>query len=200
MTITTYATLTAALSDWAERTYTAAQTDEAIGLAEADFRIYFGPSYATETSGTLTFTAGSATLPTGLVRVLSLVHATYGGLRQRSAGAVREQRVWDTSGIPTIYAVEGTTIITAALYTGDLTLDYEGTLTGLSGSNTTNWLITYAPQAYLQMGLHFLKLREEDPAADSYKARSLATLQELGIQSVVVQQSRASVTIPGMTP
>ena len=198
--ITTYATLTTALSDWAERTYTSAQTDEAIALAEAEFRIYFGPSFAKETSGTLAFTTGSATLPTGLVRVVSLVHATYGALTERTPGAVRERRVWDTTGIPAIYAVQGTTIITAATYTGDLTLDYEGTLTGLSSGNTTNWLITYAPQAYLMMCLHFLKVREEDPAAMAYKASALRTLDDLAVQAAVTQLGRASVTIHGVTP
>jgi hypothetical protein len=196
--ITTYATLVTALADWAERSdYDA---DAIIGLAEGEFRIYFGPSFAKEASTTLTVTSGSATLPTGLVRVVSLVHATYGGLTEASAGAVREQRVWDTSGIPSIYAIQGTTIITAASYTGDLTLDYEGTLTGLSGSNATNWLITYAPQAYLSMCLHFIKVRQESPDAIGYKLTSLKTLDDLGMQSIVMQQGRASVRIPGATP
>lgn len=200
MAITTYATLTAALSDWAERTYTAAQTDEAIGLAEGEFRIYLGPHFSKETSATLPVVAGVATLPTGLVRIVSLVHATYGVLTEKSAGSVREQLVWDTSGIPTIYAIQGATIITAASYTGNLTLDYEGTLTGLSSGNATNWLITYAPQAYLSMCLHFLKAREEDPNAIGYKLTALKTLEDLGIQSMVMQQGRASVRIPGSTP
>jgi hypothetical protein len=200
MAITTYATLTTALSDWGERTYTSAQTDEAIGLAEAEFRLYFGPHFAKDTTTTLAFTTGSATLPTGLVRVISMVHATYGDLTEASAGAVREQRVWDTSGIPSIYAVQGTTIITAASYTGNLTLDYEGTLTGLSSGNTTNWLITYAPQAYLSMCLHFLKAREEDPNALAYKLSALKTLDDLATQALVTQLGRASVTIPGTTP
>jgi hypothetical protein len=200
MAITSYATLTSALSDWAERTYTSAQTDEAIGLAEAEFRLYLGPHFSKETSGTLAFTSGSATLPTGLVRVISLVHATYGALTESTPGVVRDRRVWDTTGIPSIYAVQGTTIITAATYTGNLTLDYEGTLTGLSSGNTTNWLITYAPQAYLSMCLHFLKAREEDPTAPAYKLSSLKTLEDLGMQSMVMQQGRASITIPGPTP
>lgn len=199
MAITDYASLVTALADWSERSDY--DEDEIIGLSEGEFRIYFGPTFAKETSGTLTFTSGSATLPTGLVRVLSLVHATYGALTEQTAGAVREQRVWDTSGIPSIYAIQGTTVITAASYTGDLTLDYESTLTGLSSSNTTNWLITYAPQAYLSMCLSFIKARGEDyDGAGVLKAASLKTLDDLGIQATVAQQGRASIRIPGMTP
>jgi hypothetical protein len=114
---------------------------------------------------------------------------------------VREQRVWDTSGIPSIYAIQGAAVITAASYTGDLTLDYEGTLTGLSSGNTTNWLITYAPQAYLAMCKSFVYARGEDLAnAATWRAAALSTLSELGIQSMVMQQGRASVRIPGPTP
>lgn len=199
MAITNYATLVTAMADWSERSDY--DEDEIIGLAEGEFRIYFGPTFAKETSTTLSFTSGSATLPTGLVRVLSLVHATYGALTEQTAGAVREQRVWDTSGIPSIYAIQGTTVITAASYTGNLTLDYESTLTGLSSGNATNWLITYAPQAYLSMCLSFIKARGEDyDGAAVLKAASLKTLDDLGIQATVAQQGRASVRIPGMTP
>lgn len=196
--ITDYTTLVAAIADWSERSdYDA---DEIIGLSEADIRLYLGPHFSKETSTTLTFTSGSATLPTGLVRVISLVHSTYGVLTERSAGGVREQRVWDTSGIPSIYAVQGETIITAATYTGDLTLDYEGTLTGLT-SNSTNWLITYAPQVYLAMCKSYVMARGEDYAqAGALKALAFKTLDDLVMQSTVIQQGRASVTIPGTTP
>lgn len=196
-----YATLTAALSDWAERTYTSDQSDQFIGLAEAEFRLHFGPSFAKETSSSaLSFTSGSATLPSGFIRPLSLVHSTYGGLKEASIGAVRERRVWDTSGIPSIYAPTGATIEVSGTYTGTLRLDYEGSLTGLSSGNTTNWLILNAPMAYLAMCLHFAKARDEDPSAGAYKASALQTLSDLGIQSMVAQLGRATVTIPGSTP
>jgi len=198
--ITNYATLTSAISDWDERTYTSDQTDQFIALAEAEFRLYFGPNFAKETSATVSFTSGSGALPTGFVRPLSLIHATYGELTQKPIGAVRATRVWDTSGIPNQYAITGATIEVAPIYTGDLTLDYEGTLTGLSGSNTTNWLIANAPQAYLAMCLHFAKARAEDDSAPSYKASALKTLDDLGIQSMVAQIGRGAVRIHGATP
>ncbi len=197
--ITTYATLQTSLASWADRSDY--DYDEILGLAEGEFRLYLGPHFSKETTTTLTFTTGSATLPTGLVRMISLVHATYGELTEASAGAIREQRVWDTSGIPSTYAIQGATIITAASYTGDLTLDYEGTLAGLTGSNTTNWLLTYAPQAYLAMCKSFVYawLGELQEAA-VWRSAAQGTLSELGIQSMVMQQGRAAVRIPGSTP
>lgn len=196
--ITSYTTLAAAIDSWDERTHDSA---ELIGLAESEFRLHLGPNYAKETSGTLSFTSGSATLPTGYVRALALVHATYGELDQKSIAAVREMRVWNTSGIPEIYAVTGSTVETAPSYTGDLTFSYEGTLTGLSGGNETNWLITNAPQAYLSMCMSFAKAKFEDyQSAATLKANALQTLDDLVTQSTVGRQGNASVRIPGCTP
>jgi hypothetical protein len=196
--ITDYTTLAAAIDTWDERTHDA---DELIGLAEAEFRLHLGPNFAKEASATLTFTSGSAALPAGYIRTLALTHSVYGGLGQRSIGAVRDRRLFDASGIPNIYAITGATVEVAPSYTGDLVFDYEGTLAGLSGSNATNWLITNAPQAYLAMCMSMAKAKFEDyQNAAVFRSQAIGTLNDLGIQSMVAQTSRASVTIPGATP
>jgi len=196
--ITDYATLSAAIQSWDERSHDA---DELIGLAEAEFRLHFGPHYARETSGTVSFTSGTATLPTGYIRSLALSHATYGELDQKPLSAIRERRVWDASGVPDIYAITASSIEVAPSYTGDLTFDYEAKLTGLSGSNTTNWLITNAPQAYLAMCMSMAKAKYEDfEKAALYKSQAIDTLDTLGIQSIVAQYGRAGMVIRGSTP
>jgi hypothetical protein len=196
--VTDYTTLAAAIDTWDERTH---DSDELIGLAEAEFRLYLGPNFAKETSATLTFASGSAALPAGYVRTLALTHSVYGTLGQRSIGAVRSRRIADASGIPDIFAITGSTVETAPSYTGDLTLDYEGTLAGLTSSNATNWLIANAPQAYLSMCLSMAKAKFEDyQGAALLRSQAISTLNDLGIQSMVGQLSRASVTIPGATP
>lgn len=196
--ITNYTTLAAALPDWAERSDF--DVDEMIGLAEAEFRLHFTPNFAKNDTATLAIVSGSVALPAGLIRVLDLSHATYGALTEASIGAVRERRLNNNTGIPSIYAVTGSTIEIGPSYDGDLTIDFEGTLVGLSGSNLTNWLIINAPMAYLAMCLHFIKAKFEDPSAPSYKQSALGTLEALGIQSMVATQGRASVRIPGSTP
>jgi len=201
LAIIDYATLTAAINDWSERSYTSAQTDQFIALAEAEFRLYLGPSFARETSAVLTFVAGSVAQPTGFIRAIGLTHLTYGALTERTIGSVRERRVFDTSGIPDIFAVTGSTIEVAPSYDGALTMDLEASLIGLSGSNTTNWLITNAPQAYLSMCLSMAKARDEDfGTAGTYKQAAMTTLNDLGIQSVVGQLGRSSPRIAGHTP
>lgn len=196
--ITNYTTLAAAILDWDDGHVH--DVDEIIGLAEGEFRVNLSPNFAKETSVTLTFVSGSASLPTGYIRALALTHSTYGGLKQASIGAVRDRRIVVGTGIPDIYAITGATVEIAATYDGDLTFDFEGTLTGLSGSNPTNWLILNAPQAYLAMCMHFAKAKYEDPSAPAYKASALDMLEKLGVQSMVGQFSRSTVTLPGATP
>lgn len=195
--ITDYTTLAAAIDTWDERTHDSA---ELIGLAEAEFRLHFDPHFSREASVTLAFTAGSAAIPTGFVRPLALTSTTYGPLVEASIGHVRERRVWLSTGIPDCFAITGSTVEVAPIYTGNLTFDFEGTLTGLSVSNATNWLITAAPQAYLAMCMFFAKAKFEDPNAGNYRAQALSTVDDLVRQSTVAQYGRASVKLRGATP
>jgi hypothetical protein len=196
--ITDYDTLSAAINSWDERTH---DVDELIGLAEGEFRLYFGPNYTKETTGTLTFTAGVAAIPAGYIRPVAMSHATGGPLTQVSWDALNTYNPMGLSGIPTLYALSGSQIKTAPLHDGDLTFTYEGTLAGLSGSNATNWLITNAPQAYLSMCMSFAKAKFEDyPNAALLKSAAFQTLGDLGIQSTVAQYGKASMTIRGATP
>ena len=198
--VTDYSSLGAGINDFATRSYDSGQLDRFIALAEAEFRLYFGPNFAKETSTTLSFTDGSASLPAGFVRFIALTHSTYGGLTETSIGAVREARI-SNSGIPARVAVTGSTLELDTEFTGDMTLDYEGTLAGLTNSNATNWLILNAPQAYLSMCLAMEKAYlEKWDASAMLKANALQTLNDLGFQSMVAQLGRSTVRIPGATP
>lgn len=196
--IVDYATLSTALADWAERTVDA---DQIIGLAEAEFRLYLGPNFAKQTSSTPTFTSGSAALPAGFVRPIASTHSTYGPLDETDIGTVRVARI-NGDSIPTRYALTGSTIEIDATYSGtDITFDYEGTLSGVSSGNTTNWLVLNGPQAYLSMCRSMIEARAENLAqAAQWRATSLQVLSDLGIQSNVAQYGRAAVTIAGPTP
>ena len=195
--ITNYTSLAATIDEWDERTHDSAQL---IGLAEAEFRLHLTPSYAKEASTNLTFVSGSAAIPSGFVRPLSLTSETYGALEEKGIGYVRERRTYQASGIPDCYALTATTIEVAPSYDGDLTFDFEANLTGLSASNETNWLITNGPQAYLAMCMYFAKAKFEDPNAGSYYAQAINTVDALTMQSTVAQYGNASMTLRGATP
>lgn len=201
MAVIDYTTLCSEVNNFALRSYTAAQLATFTGLAEGEFRLYFGPNFAKETSTPLTFVAGSVALPTGYIRSLALTHSTYGELLQSTIGEVRERRISGATGVPQIYAVTGSTIELGPSYAGALTFDYEGTLAGLSVSNATNWLILNAPQAYFWMVSAQARAYEEEwQTAASMEAKARQVLEDLGIQSMVGQLGRASVQLPGSTP
>lgn len=193
-----YTSLSTAIDEWAERDDW--DTDQIIALAEAEFRLHLDPHFSREATTTLTFTDGSAAIPTGFVRPLALTSTTYGPLVEASIGHIRERRIWITTGIPDCFAITGSTVEVAPAYTGDLTFDFESTLTALSSSNATNWLITAAPQAYLAMCMFFGKAKDEDPLAGSYRAQALSTVDALVQQSTVAQYGRASTKLRGATP
>lgn len=195
--ITNYTTLGSAIDDWAERTV---DKDEVIGLAEAEFRIYFGPNYAKETTATLTFTSGVASVPSGYLRAVSMTHATGGPMTQVSWDALNTYNPLGVSGIPALYAISGSSIKTAPVFDGTASFTYEGTLAGLTSSNATNWLIEKAPQAYLSMCLYFVKAKEEDPNAGAYRDAALTAVGNLNVQDTVARYGHAAMTIRGVTP
>lgn len=197
--ITNYSTLSDAINSWEERTH---DTDELIGLAEAEFRLLLGPNFAKEAVTTLTFTAGVATLPSGFVRPISLTVTTYGEVPFRDMHTVEQVLSTGIGGVaPSMVAISGPSIYSAPLYTGSATFVYEGTFTGLTSVNSTNWLITNAPQAYLAMCMSLAKAKFEDfNAAALYRQSAEQTLNRLGIQSMVGQYGRSTMTIRGATP
>ena len=200
--IVSYDTLTTEIGAHMKRTYTAGETDGFIGLAEGEFRLYLGPNVAKQAHSTPTFANGSAALPSGFVRPMAMTHSTYGGLDEADIATIRQARVSGAS-IPSKYAITDSTIeLDDDGYDGtDITFDYEGTLTGLSGTNTSNWLLLSAPQSYLKMCLSYAnaRLKAYDQAA-ALRQAALQDLVDLGIQSTVAQKARVTVRIPGATP
>jgi len=195
-----YASLSSEIGAHMKRTYTSGDTDGFIGLAEGEFRLYFGPNYAKEASTTLTFTSGSAALPSGFIRCVAMTHPTYGTLSETSIGKVRDRRLY-TSGIPARFAITGSTVELDITGSDTATMDYEGTLTGLSGSNTTNWLLLAAPQTYLKMCLSYANARlKAFDQAQVLRDAALQDLLDLGFQSQVAQLSRSAVRLHGATP
>ncbi len=197
MTISQYSDIRTELNTYTERSYSQGQVDTWLGLVEADFNIYFGPNHRAETSATITTnSSGIASLPSGYTRFQSLSHATYGNLDLVSWGALNAFNPTGVAGIPTKCAIQGTSLKVADVYEGSFTLNYEAVLAALSGSNTTNWLLTKAPNAYFFGVLAQSYAFEEDEArAAGYEAKAMKVLRGLGIQSMVSQYGRASLRL-----
>lgn len=204
MSFTTYATLSAALSDWEERSFSPSETDEFIALAEAAANRKLRADFRRRTSTTITTDAsGEATLPTGFVGMTSLVRDVVGSvpLTQVSWDALIERNPYEVAEDAGVYAVNGTVLKVAPVTEDDFIAKFSSVLTGLSGSNTTNWLLTLAPDYYLFYGQAMAAAKAKDyGAASGLKSEALAILDELVSQGNVAEYGNAEMTLPMATP
>ena len=157
MAITTYSELKTAVANWLGRADLTDRDAECIALAEA--RIYQqaakrGGIIGMEKSTTVTITASTetATVPSDFIKAIAFRLDQTHPLDQQSLPQL--QLVSDTPDVPRFFAVAGGTSpkfyfrpIPDGNYTA--TLVYVAKFPALSVSNTSNWLLENAPNAYL---------------------------------------------------
>lgn len=151
-TLASYSDLTTAIGTWEERTFTSAETDEFIRLTEAKADRKLKADFRRRTSATInTDSSGVATLPAGFVGMTSLVRNVLGSvpLKQVSWDALIERNPYAYSDDAQVFAINGTSLMVAPVTDDDFICKFSSTLSGLSGSNTTNWLLALAPDYYL---------------------------------------------------
>ena len=188
MAISTYAELTSAINDWAEQAYASSLTDNFIALAEADITQKLGANYRRAVTATVAVTSGTGTIPTAATRIRSVVRDVSGSipLIQTSLEALTRLNLYRQTGEPTHFAVKGASLLVTPLATDNFLVTYDAVLTALSGSNTTNWLLTLAPHAYLFMCLAYQRTYEEDfDAAGGFAQKAEALLDEIKGQANV---------------
>ena len=204
MAFTTYATLSAALSDWEERSFSSSEADEFIALAEAAANRKLRQDFRRRTSTTITTDAsGEATLPTGFVGMTSLVRDVVGSapLKQVSWDALIERNPYEVSEDALVYAINGTALKVAPVTVDDFICKFSSVLTGLSSTNTTNWLLTLAPDFYLFYGQAMAAAKYKDYAtAEGLKSEALGILDEIVSQGNVAEYGNAEMTLPMATP
>lgn len=148
--IVDYTSLQTAVGTWLARSDLSANIPDFIALVEtvANRRIR---SRQMETSTTLTPSAGSATLPSDY---LQWRRVTWTGSTRRELEYVNPSYLQaafpsGTQDTPRMFTIEGSTLKVRPLDTTGLEFDYWQKITPLSGSATTNWLITAYPDLYL---------------------------------------------------
>jgi len=194
--MSTYASLTQDLQDWAENDDTefTNETDNFIAFAES--RIFrdapFLPIYKGTDTGTMVSGTESITLTntTRTIRSMTItVSASFVTLHQRLDSYLRDYApATATTGIPKYYArTNETTVIVAPTpnSTYAYTLNVTKQPTALSGGNTTTWLSLRAPDlllfACLIEAMGFLKNPESVAMWEQRYASALASLQnEMG--------------------
>jgi len=155
MTITTYSGLKYAIADFLNRDdLTDTAIDSFIGLCEADLQRRLQDHYLAEVATTLTVNSQYTALPAdfrGLIRLS--VDGDNRSLNAITADEMQDFRYsnGDTAGKPRYYAItKGQLEVFPTpdeAYT--VNLIYTQDLTPLSDSNTSNWVLAEAPDAYL---------------------------------------------------
>lgn len=153
MAFTTYATLQTAIAAWLHRTDLTTNIPDFITLAEAQMQRNLNVAEQ-ETTTTLTASAGatSVTLPTDynkMRRIRYLYGNTYIDLWPVALSPSYSDGT--TASPIRVISMQGSTIAfhnpTDQQYS--LVIDYYAKFTPLSNSNTTNWILTSHPDAYL---------------------------------------------------
>lgn len=92
-------------------------------------------------------TDGVGTLPNDFLELRDARYSTYPALRAWPYSSLLTR--YTSSGIPSGYAVVGSTLYARPMFTGDLDIVYWAKIPSLTLSNDTNWLLTRAPEVYL---------------------------------------------------
>lgn len=176
MAITTFAELKAALQNWSGRgtadTDFNARLPEFIALFEAHARDAIKTRQAQKKDSALSLNAEYVNLPADFTSMdsLALLTTPRRPLDYMPSSAMDQQYGAVASGMPEVYCIENNQLRLGptpdATYTARITYYYQ---LSLSDSQTTNWLLTAYPTAYLYGALHEFHLwsRDDQGAAGS---------------------------------
>lgn len=159
---TSYSTLKSEIADFAERNDLTSVIDTFIDFCEAEMQREL-KLLEFETTGTVTVTSGSGTLPTGFTSARAL---SWDGDNDRPLRYATPDRLNSVNASnPSLvhyYTITGDTIKFADDSTGTLNITYMAKFTPLSDSNTSNAILASHPAAYLYGSLKHLSVYLKD--------------------------------------
>ncbi len=195
MALDTYSGLKTTIADYLNRDDLTSIVPSFIALAEAKFnrklRVRQMVKRATATIDTAFFA-----FPSDFAQAkefqLNTSPITYLEFVTEKQGDLDRQNSYIATGKPVKYTIVGTQIEVIptpdAEYTGELT--YYGKITALSDSNTSNWLLAYAPDLYL-----YGSLLEATPyLKDDERLATWSQLYTNSLGDIEVADQRASVS------
>jgi len=153
MALSTYSELQAAVASWLHRGDLTTEIVDFIKLAEADMQVR-ARLEQWAASASVSLTAGVGDLPSDYHKAIAVTYGSgkytleYLPKAQFDGAASRAE-----SSEPAWYTIVGSKINVYPLVTGTVTLNYMAKFTNLSGTATTNSLLTLFPDAYLQGSL-----------------------------------------------
>ena len=154
--------------------------DTFIDLAEAEMQRKL-KLLSFEADATLTVTSGVASLPTGYVAARSLVWLSNPArpLKYLTPHMYEQALAADPDSV-SFYTISGSSVKFSDNQTGTARFTYMAQFTPLSGSNTTNFIITNHPGAYLYGSLeHAAAYCKDADAAAAYHAKFAQELEAI---------------------
>ena len=168
MAITTYSELQASISDWLNRSDLTSQIPDFIALAEADMNRRIR-HWRMEKRANAELDTQYSTLPADFIEPvrLSITSGDTYKLEAESQAQLLDRRAQagNTSGLPKYYALTSGNIEVFPSPDSNYTLEmlYVSKIEGLSGSNSSNWILQYFSDCYLYGSLvHSAPFLEQD--------------------------------------
>lgn len=206
MALSTYAELQASVADWLDREDATAQIVDFIALAEADMNANVR-SRRNTASATVTFAnTGLAPVPDGFraVKTVRLSDSPNYDLESVSLDRIAELLAYNTEGgTPEAFAVDGDNL--RAYPTPSTDVDalchYYRTIPALSDANTSNWVLTHHPGAYLYGALAHAYAWHDD-TENEVKARSKFTdqIERINREGLNLYGDSATMLMEATTP
>ena len=202
MAITDYAGLKSAIATWIARDDLTAYVADFIVFAEGYINSRLRVRQMEEVVS-LSPTLGVFTLPTDYLQYRKLVmdNGTRYPLAYITPDAADMKYPTRPDGIPQHFTIIGSSLYTFPTTDADIELTYWQGIPALSDSNTTNWLLTLRPEAYLRLGCAFAsEFIKSDNEAQKQLALADGIFAQMEADSHLANYSRAGHTSQGVTP
>lgn len=180
MTIATYSDLQTSIANWTGDTFTDAQRQEFIGLAEAEFNRVLR-SLDMEVRATATLESEYLALPEAFLK-LRAIYIQDVLLEPATPQFIR--RMEARSGQPQYYAITDGQIQFSPSPDDDYTVEiiYYKRIPALSGENTSNWLLEAHPDLYLSQCLALAEtFGWNDARAAAFAATASRIIEEINL-------------------
>lgn len=171
MSITTYSELQTAVTDrLARQDFTSAQTQECISLCEAEMQRILKAQDMEAKTEAFTIQNEFEQVPVNFLEVISFWVTTSSRYPLQLMSDEMQAFSYQTSDKPRFYSVVGNQFHFAPIPDGTYTatLTYFQKIPALSSTNTTNWLLTANPDAYLYGSCKHGAIRLQNPESAMY--------------------------------
>lgn len=201
MALDTYGELKTALQAWVnDRSDVAAQAADFIALAQGHFNLELRSHQMIEQAD-VAVTAGSGTLPTGIVAILGAIGTSGDTLDHVDATEAALRYRHQAGGIPAAYSVIGSTLKVFPAGDATVSLTYRKGFAAFSDDSDTDWLLAAYPNLYLEAAQMeaYRYFKDTDDLAIS-AARVAVMIDRLNAQSELLMHGNTAVIAEGVTP